>query len=751
MRKLGYFVFSFALGSPAFAQDQRPCRGDAFYIDVPLAQNPQWTDTAFLSAAEAQLKIDANVNDFWFCETGDLACTNREVFALASALLPQRQETFRTDGHLRFFRIHFEDNQRNILVSRTVAACAITARIRELVMLHASVAADSFYAGRECDATSMSAQGAPSQEMLDWHLRRIGVSATALNIVRPDLPAQNVDLALIDSGVINTVTGAIGVFSSADYLSLQPGHHAHGTGMAILSRHVAPSARLHSARALESGGSGTSGTLAKAIDDALYVYSERSRPLVMNLSLGWPSGLDRAAQLSGPSCATWEDPFGEAVRYLLHIARRLDETNERPILVVAAAGNQPYSVAPTFYPPPPAGWTQPACVAQSISGAKWFYPAHWDRLASCRNNGQVARVAFGIGAIDDREQPSGVSIANSEPALVAPGQHVYAHLPGAAQPTEAQTAIQCDSNTAIPPPVTLARAFTGTSVSSILVAAAAARAQAQRVIFGATPFNGETLARLLYLTGKAVCRNTQNGTPVRRLDVARLDRALSRTYCQPLLTCAQSQVSADLIFPSLLDNCRAQLAACGLEQLSGGGSIITTCNLKDDRVPWPKSYTSPICSDTSAQTTFFDAASCGSTCPFADGPYRTLLGSLGPSPDRPACPDCPTIVHAPTGSWKLTVELSNEYAVGTTFTNPYLILEGPDKVTGILRTYAVGLLSVSTASQWKPGAYFRMQGTMDNLPDFKWTQTKAMLSLTIAVPGVLPGKDVSALRLTAVE
>lgn len=754
MNKLYFLIGTVLVGfAPAvFAQsnDQaRPCRGDAFYVDVPLALNPQWSNAVFLNNVAVQLAADANSTNppTWFCGADATTCPPGQVSVKAEPLLRQRSDLYRTDGHLRFFRIWFEYNDGR-LVSRPGAACSIVSRIRQLVALHAGVAVDSFYVGRECDASAMSAQGAASQEMLEWHVRRVGLPSSSLSITAPPLAEQTVDLTLIDSGVLPSAATTMGLSTQDDYLSNQPGLHGHGTGMAVLSRHVAPNARLHSARALEAAGSGTSASLALALDDALYATSDPRRPLVLNLSLGWPSELGRAARLVNGSCSTVEDPFGEPVRYLLHIARRLDLTGSRKIFTVAAAGNQPLSTPSGLFPPPPTSWTEPSCTPQSIIGTRWFYPAHWHRLASCTNSGNISRVALGVGAVDDVEQPSGVAIANSEPALVAPGQLVYASLPGSAPQTPVETTPQCGATSIFPPQITLPRAFTGTSVSAVMVSAAAARAQYSRLRAGLDAFNGDTLARLLYLTGRNVCRVTPDNVAVRRLDVGRLDSALTLPACRPLIACAQSFVSAEPLPSTLLNSCRQQLASCGLEQLSNSGTLIPNCPSRLARVPWPASYSSPRCSEHTASTTFLDAALCGSACPFADDAHRSLVGSLGPTPNVPACPDCPGIVHRSAGTWSLRAELSADYPVNTGFGKPFLIFQGPELATGTVKTFYVDLTTVSPISVWVPGAYLHLNGTLTGAPNFDWSATSAKLSLSISIPGAVTAKDISALRLT---
>lgn len=732
----------------------RPCRADVFYVDVPLQLSVPWTGTSFLAGFGADLETDANQPGYpWFCGADAITCPSQDVQVAVSSVLPNRAgEAFRGDGHLRFFRIRFQDTSGSSLSVRPSAQCDVVARIRSRFENHSGAASDMFFTGRECDASAMGVEGAPSTEMEVWHLERMGLSASAAGVTAPPDDVQTVDLALVDSGVVSAVgtdPGGIGLASETDLLPGQTGLHAHGTGMAVLSRQVAPNARLHSLRTLGAGGAGTSEALASALDEAVYGAATGDRPLIVNLSLGWPSELGRAARITSGTCSSWEDPFGEPVRYLLDAARRSDDAGLRRVFVTAAAGNQPIDAPPGLFPPEPYGYSSLACSFNSSPGADWYYPANWNWEDSCRSTAsELTRVAFGVSVVDDRDLVAGNAIANAESPLVAPGQHVYATHPNAT-PTSSPTAPQCGATTAFPPPVTLPRAYSGSSVGAALVSAAAARAQASRIASGDPAFDWDTLARLLYLTGEDLCRTTPAGVPVRRLNVARLDQTLSDPACAPLATCAGALASAETIPAGLLQACKSELAACRLERLDSAGNLIPICPGPQTAVEWPATYASPVCFEKSGPTLFQDAAACGGACPFEAGTDRKLVGSLGPQPDDPTCPDCLVYAYGAKNAFDLIVELNPNFPPGTTFSSPFLVFKGTNLSTQTAATFYLDLLSLSEASSWTPGANLKLEGTLDGMPAFDWEDTKAVLTVMVQQPGMTSAKDVSALRLKA--
>src|SRR5688572_11159653 len=186
--------------------EARPCRADTFYVDVPLRIDPIWSNTSFLTPFHQAIELDANATGLpWFCGSGAITCPSSIVRAAVSSVLSSRNEPFRTDGHLRFFRVRFTDRYGAPLSVRPEAQCDAVAAIRSRFVIHSGARPEMLHVGRECEASTSAAQDAPTEEMLTWHLLRIGLPATAVDVTEPPLSAQTVDLALIDSGVIPEV------------------------------------------------------------------------------------------------------------------------------------------------------------------------------------------------------------------------------------------------------------------------------------------------------------------------------------------------------------------------------------------------------------------------------------------------------------------------------------------------------------------------------------------------------------------
>ncbi len=155
----------------------------------------------------------------------------------------------------------------------------------------------------------------------------------------------------------------------------------HAAAMATLIRDIAPDVEIRSYNGLPGlagaeAGSPTgavAGALQRAYDD---LSADTGRPVVVNLSLGWPPEMGASALLRGADqCETTEGPSGQAVAEML---RRLDGLRT---LIVAAGGNRgPSLVAAAEAPPAPPrpGWVlERPCDA--VRGPELFFPARWDR------------------------------------------------------------------------------------------------------------------------------------------------------------------------------------------------------------------------------------------------------------------------------------------------------------------------------------------------------------------------------------
>src|SRR5262245_55122989 len=242
------FVASTPVVSAQRRPQARPCRPDSFYVEVPLRLESPWHSTAFTGLVNNDLRPLAIAPGLpGFCGYDQVTCPSGQVAVDISSVLPQRASPYRSDGDYRFLRVKFRDAQSRLLSVRPSAQCEVVQKIRERFAARAPAPDDQFYVGRECDASAMGVEDVASAEMLSWHVERMGLPASAIDIAEPRLDVQTVDLALIDSGVIaevGTAPGGIGLASESDF-SGDLGLHAHGTGMAILTRPIGPDARLH--------------------------------------------------------------------------------------------------------------------------------------------------------------------------------------------------------------------------------------------------------------------------------------------------------------------------------------------------------------------------------------------------------------------------------------------------------------------------------------------------------------------------
>jgi hypothetical protein len=730
----------------------RPCRSDAFFIEVPLRFDTPWIAPSFVATLRTNLDAAANASGRpWFCGAGQTTCPSGAVGVAVERLLPERTTpALRADGHLRFYRVRYYDRTtRAILEVRPGAQCDAVRTLRDHV--DAFIAVDQVYVGRECDASALVVEAFATDEMKGWHLDRLGLPRE-FDTARPDPGGRVADIALIDSGIDSRVASAIGVESSID-LTADPVLHPHGTAMATLMRQVAPQGALHSIRVLDRMGRARSGTFARGLDEALFRFPDRKTiPLVLNLSLGFPSELAAKAALEGEaSCETWEDPAGESVRYELYLARRMEQDGIRRVFVSAAAGNQPGPVEPGLFPPSSEAPLE-SCPPQTLFGQSWFLPADWHRVDSCRiSDPGPHRLALGVGAVDDRDRVSGIAIPDSESPLVGPGQHVYAFHRSATPPPASPV---CMGSPPYPAPVTLPIAITGTSASAALASAVAARAQVARLSAGLSPFDRDVLARLLYLTGESVCeaagaaRVSPAGTAVRRLSARRMDVALASPACASLLSCAAAASDPEPIGTTLLDDCRHELVACGLESLDAMGNFVVHC-ASSSAVSWPLGYTPATCTSGSEPTSFVDAGSCPpSGCPYEAEPFRALLGSLGPEPDNGGCPECSVYIYASSASATLVLELNPKLAPGTQFLQPYLVVNGWSPTLG-WKKYYLHLAGAAPSSAWYPGATLQLSIQLGGIPSDMWPTNTATVTLVSVLqsPGQQAATDYSPLRV----
>jgi hypothetical protein len=734
---------------------KRPCRNDAFFVEVPLARPTpgSWHAYNFHTNLENALAAEiANNNGAWFC-TGPFGCPTPSV-TVRSALPQRSAPSYRADGHVRYLRVQFTTGHGLPLSVLPDQECHAVSTLRSAVTSVSGVPSTGFYVGRECETSAATGvQGAPDLDMVTWHLTELGLPPTTA--VSPPAPAsQRVDLAVIDSGLHAAIGAAgIGVASAMDLYPSSTVRHPHGSAMMIFGRQLAPNAAIHDLRALDWTGSGTSETLATALDAAMF-STPTSRALVVNMSLGWPSELSYPAMLtSANGCSTHEDPFGELVRYELDVARRMDASGVRRVFVTSAAGNQPAPTDPTLFPPPPAGASKPACPTAPESYGL-YYPAEWFTETSCRPSEAGAFLSFTAGAVDDRLRTTNVAIPNAEPPLVAPGQHVYATSPYAPEMTSGSA---CGEGPSLSEFEALPRAFTGSSVSAALVSAAAARVQDQRLANGEPALGRETLERLLYLTGRDLCRINRSFIPVRILDIDRLDYAVAN--CPSVVGCADEFITNPPITTETVLDCATHLAACGLEDVNGSGDLVPSCaSPRNDPVSWPGAYIEArgVCTvvvdETLLTQPWTAASSCSGVCPHEDGPQRSLVGSFGPQPISPICPDCPAFfLNDPPDSIQLKLDLSRDFEPGTKVTEPFLVVTGFNPNSNQVEDFYFELPDDPSVGEWAPGEHLDILVGVADL-DIEWSMPeaiKATLVVTLDSPNAKhASKDYSALRVS---
>ncbi|MGF1468644.1 MAG: S8 family serine peptidase [Sandaracinaceae bacterium] len=695
--------------------DRRPCPSGSVFIEVPV-QVP--TDTVMAIPADLPADLSASLTTAargrqgaWFCGRRDAPCLQRAAGAQVEvepllrpvtqeecATLPRAVALLRADGSRRCYRVRFTEGGRPIAL-RNEGLCDLMTTVRTAFIADSGLnEATPVHIGRECDATALQTEGlayAASEAQLDWHLRRIDAPGFTRQTAPPSSGSLT-ELALVDSGVPDghgagpDIAGQIGVTVGQD-CSVEYPLHPHGGGMALLARQVAPEAEIRSIQVLRGQGYGTSGAVARGLDEALFPSSGRpvpaDAPLVINLSLGFPSLLGVDASLG--DCEAVESPVGASIQYLLYLAALLDEDpGGRRVFVASAAGNQPaprsehlFALAGRASALPRSNCSPPR---PAWDGRAWFFPAWWNRLETCGPGEAVGRpLGMAVGAVDSADRPFALSIRGVEPPVVAPGQHVFASHPDLRQGVDLCAAPpgQGPNGPEYAPPLgILPRSYSGTSAATILVAAAAARLQRARMNRGQAPLTARALERLIYLTGDLIERRSPvAGVDVRRLNVGKLLGSLDCPsmvdHCAVEVAGQPDDRSTPAITPQVMtDSCPARLEVC-----FAGYSAPSV-----DSPRWPAAYRQQLGCCGPIQNATGAAQSCplradppqpGSPCdPAVKGCWKpdTLLGGLGPSPGGVACPDCLILIGGSQA--EVYGELSVDFHPATQFSAPKLWL-----------------------------------------------------------------------------
>ena len=620
------------------------CRQDEFFVEA----NPGGSAPAegFGDALDRALEaLGRPVLIDWLCEDGDAVCHDEVDGRRLVEIAPVLRERRGLDGHRRFFRVSFAREVRR------GAVCDVVETLRGAADVLAGPQA--MRVGRECAVQILGAEDFADRDMLAWHLDRIGAGAPS-KLGAPLPGTSTVDVALIDTGVDADVAAALGI-KETDILG-RPGEpkHAHGSAMAAFIRQITPRSQIHSVRFMDRNGIGDTADLARSIDAVVHDIAPRrrgARPLVINLSVGWPPELSMKRSLHGDdACETFEDGVGEAVRHSLDFARRVDSP-VRPLSVVAAAGNR-HGTAERNAPLYRArfgvarGARDPGRCSGAPDGPSWFYPAEWHH--ACKP------LALGVGAVDAMDRAAVISIDGAEPPLVAPAELVYAWTQ---MPRRAPSGDVCAADVA-PPALRRPASLTGTSIGAALVSGAIARLQGERRMASSSA------AHLIYMAAAELGRPApRGGSPVRRLDVG---RAVEAANCTAARRCVDALPHGISIGRDALSRCRAAIDACGLPPVAVAHAI-----------RWPAGFDPERqCATRGASPAgpWLDADQCGSAgCPFELLPDRHAAGYAGPQPNWPGCPDC-ALVKRPDGEWRVVVQPHAGFGADAKFDRPYLVV-----------------------------------------------------------------------------
>ncbi|MEM6559892.1 MAG: S8/S53 family peptidase [Myxococcota bacterium] len=704
----------------------RPCSDELFFIDVPF----EIGSVDGVSLDRLTSEISNRVSNDWFCDGGGCEGSVR-----MRAVLPKRTKpAWRADGHLRFFRFHFEDpsapGERLKLLPKK--QCEAITAIRQAA--REALGNDTVYVGRVCSGSTAGVEAYATAEMLNWHLERIDVRHP------PSAGTESlVDVAIIDTG-IEPYLGAEFAMDLVDGTTSGPLHH-HGTEMALLVQQIAPNATIHDYRVMDEDGFGTPADVATAFDNALFELGG-SRPLVVNMSLGWPSELGRQSVLldSNSRLCGYEDPVGEPVRYLMaHAAERSDVT------LVVAAGNQPARSGDDIFPSDPSDlaslpsndWLNPVECPPSVNA--WFYPAEWTHngiSGSGGASGCAPTSGFAVSGTDVRNQPLAIAIPGTETRLVAPGQHVYVTHEDAPPAPEVRCTGGQSEIVVGPREFRSPSSMTGTSVAAALMSGAAALAQRESILRTGELLDTESLQGLLYASGLNLGRGSVDGYDVRLLNIGRMKTLLG---CEDALSCLVQYPFHD---------CVGVFAGCGSPIASAPGT---------QSVPWPVDFEQRV--EDCPKRTVDKLQTCGpGVCAFERAPNRTLLNELGPQPSHAGGCIEPGI-SASRGRVVLTIndrsvtdekskrDIGSKISLhdmpgledGATF---YLVLDGVDRNTGIRDVHYADL----RLDDLGPG----QTAVIDfgnSLPKLDWTTAKATLVTEIEREDALSSTDYAPVRI----
>lgn len=490
-------------------------------------------------------------------------------------------------------------------------------------------------------------------------------------------------------------------------------------------------------------GGGETATTVTSVARGLYTRLTQSPPApqVINLSLGYPAELNLRRPMvtcpgfntstagvppSVPPPVSTEDGIGESLRYLLEVVA----PKHPEALIVIASGNRPArqddvdayfggrrDLARALNPNEPLLDTPYTALLQPAEGV--------------RRAPQANVLVVGPTRMDD--QPSSIAVPDwtAEPALVAPGEQIYLPAPGS------ETAPQDICLPTSDRPISADRAaFTGSSLSAALTSGVAGRLMAA-LLAKSVEFQGADVARLLLAASVAVRRDGPKLQPDRvgRLALPQLSRAL---------TCLTPQNAHDVFLrlasqgparPALAASLNGWLATC--ERRPVGPDLGQIPAPASDAAPsdlWLREAVGRVaaaCTPLAAPAPFVFVTRAGTLGVEANpSPVPDLtLGSVGPQPLEPGCPDCGFVrsVTQPLASQGgINVAISTSLPTTTTLTKPVLLVTVPMGATtdtalgpktfeaklysGGTATVAGQTTTISDATDFKAGYTFKMTG-----------------------------------------
>lgn len=662
------------------------CSDTVFFIE-----RPRWLEGAIPGAAACGGRLDTCLKLFlpliaertayaWFCGPDDIAC--RSAIGSGDRLIAHLESVLPVDDPpgqelpRRAYRLWFEKDGARVPV-RDSASCDLIATIRELV------AEKQALIGRECDAPvqKVTAVIADDDPQASWHKERLGLPGADVDGV----PVVVVDAGMPQLAFVSALTELS--FSGVDPMAPL---HSHGLAMALAIRDVAPNATILSVRVMNTGGRGNTADVARGIDRA---SREDSMIRIFNLSIGLAPETRMARVVNGPGCETVDDGVGEAIAIALDAARE----RQPQLLAFGSPGNRPLRPAAVraallnngrelVEPGASLRFDDPCRGGARIRG--WFFPA---MLARCNEGAPIV----GVGGISDRDQPIAVAIPGGEPALVAPAQHIFLNdgppdAPGISRPIEDPICAPVGDGL---PPIELPMVVSGTSLSAAFASGAAAWALGQE-----PSLTAEEIVRLLYVTGRPLCRLSTDNIPVRAISLGRLEAAMTHPNFADVRVCIDV-ADPEFITADLRDGCAAALDAVGL---------VDMCEVYLP-IGWPEDYLPEACDglETAGPQDAAELPPCDMACRMevqerALG--RGLVGEAGPQPDKDFCPECALTLRRDIDDRVQTIDLEIELWDGfekeTVFEEPWLIVK--DVLSS--NTYVIDIDDYSDVASWTAGA-----------------------------------------------